>query len=84
MAHPEQYFILLYHIAGREVEIKTYGRDADAALEAYSEYERAHRNDDDVEVVMVGADSIETIQKTHSHYFAKTDDELLDQFLAGL
>jgi hypothetical protein len=29
----------------------------------------------------VGADSIETIHKTRSHYFAKSANDLLEQFL---
>ena len=81
---PEQYFILIYNVPNREVEIIEFGPDADAAVVAYSEQERVYRDDDAIEVVMVGADSIETIKKTHSHYFARTGEDLLDQFLTTL
>jgi hypothetical protein len=81
---PEQYFILLYHIPERQVQIMEFGRDLDAAVAAYSEQERIHRSEEAIEVVMVGADSIDTIKRTHSHYFAQTSEDLLDQFLSSL
>lgn len=51
---------------------------------AYTEFEMEHRGDKSTEVVLVGADSIDTIRKTHSHYFADRADELFRQFLEGV
>ncbi len=84
MAHPEQYFILIYDIPRRDVQIEEFGGDVDAASEAYSGLEERYRGSDDIEVVMVGADSLDTIKKTHSHYFARTAEELFQQFLTGM
>jgi hypothetical protein len=35
----------------------------------YGEYEKRYQQRDGYEVVLIGADSIETVRKTHSHYF---------------
>jgi hypothetical protein len=78
---PELYFILIYNVANRELDIREFGPDNAAAADVYSTLERKHRDDRDVEVVLVGADSIETIHKTHSHYFADEADDLFTQFL---
>ena len=51
------------------------GTDADAAARIYSECEAEYRDREGFEFVLVGADSIETIRKTHSHYFDGGDDE---------
>ena len=78
---PENYFILIYDIPSRELEIHPFEQDYTAASGAYSAFELEHRNDPSMEVVLVGADSIETIHKTHSHYFAEHADDLFRQFL---
>jgi hypothetical protein len=78
---PERYFILIYTIPSRELEIHPFEQDFDAAAEAYTDLELQHRDDRAIEVVLVGADSIETIHKTHSHYFADHAEDLFQQFL---
>lgn len=78
---PELYFILIYNMASRQLEIHEFGQDHAAASDAYSTLELEHRHDHAMEVVLVGADSIETIHKTHSHYFADQADDLFRQFL---
>lgn len=78
---PDRYFILIYDVPSREVEIHEFERDYVAATAAYTAFELEHRDDRGTEVVLVGADSIETIHKTHSHYFAEHIDELFKQFL---
>ena len=78
---PDLYFILIYNIPSRQLEIHEFEQDSVAAAEAYTLFEREHRDDRAVEVVLVGADSIGTIRKTHSHYFATQADDLFAQFL---
>jgi len=78
---PENYFILIYNVPSRQLEIHAFEQDYTAAADAYSRLELEHREDGSVEVVLVGADSIETIHKTHSHYFAQHADDLFRQFL---
>jgi hypothetical protein len=43
--------------------------DADEAATAYAQLESKYRDDPNVEIVLVGADSIETIKQTHGNYF---------------
>jgi hypothetical protein len=81
---PESYFILIYDIPSRELEVHEFEHDYHAAAEAYTEFERERRDEPGMEVLLVGADSIETIKTTHSHYFAKRADDLFQQFLDDL
>ncbi len=78
---PEYYFILVYDIPQRSLEIHDFEHDHAAATQAYAAFEREHRNDRGVEVLLVGADSIDTIKTTHSHYFAEHADDLFKHFL---
>lgn len=79
---PEQYFLLIYDLKTRSVEVKPFDQDFEAAAAEYSMMEERHHDDSHIEVVLVGADSIETIHKTHSHYFEDASKEILQQFLA--
>jgi hypothetical protein len=77
------YFILIYNRADRELIIREFGDDQDAATTAYSTFEDFYR-DEDREVLLVGADSLDTIRATHSQYFFSTPEHLLDDFLSSL
>lgn len=76
---PTNYFLLVYHLDTQEVAVESFGDDDRAAAAAYSEREHEHRDINAVEVVMVGADSLETVRKTHSHYFANTSSDLVSE-----
>ncbi|HVE68707.1 MAG TPA: hypothetical protein VNB64_09030 [Solirubrobacteraceae bacterium] len=78
---PERYFILIYDVPSRALEIHEFEQDYAGAADAYTGFEREHRNAGGMEVLLVGADSIETIKTTHSHYFAERADDLFRQFL---
>lgn len=80
---PDRYFILIYDIPSRQLEVHEFEERYEDAVEAYGHFESEHRRDRSIEVVLVGADSIETIHKTHSHYFAEHADDLFRQFLEG-
>lgn len=84
MTGPERYFILIYDIPSRALEIHDFEEDFEVAADAYTRFELEHRDDRSVEVVLVGADSIETIHRTHSHYFAEHAEDLFRQFLEGV
>lgn len=64
------HFLVIYDIAAGEAEVKPFGNDYEAAVEAYTELETQCRGRDDLDIVLLGADSLETIKKTHSSYFA--------------
>lgn len=73
---PTTYFLLV-HRRGCPLGVEAFD-DERSAAEAYSAREHALRDERDVEVVLVGADSIETVRTTHSHYFAEAGDLLTD------
>ena len=50
--------------------------DVESATGAYQEAEAAHRGNKDVEIVLIGADSIDTVHHTHGHYFHADSDRL--------
>lgn len=81
---PDKYFLVIYDLGKQEVDVKDFGSDFDEAASNYAMLERRFADQPMIEVVLLGADSIETIQKTHSHYFAKIADDLFDQLLADL
>lgn len=84
MKQPEQYFLLIYDLNSRALQHEEFGRGHTAAAERYSELEQAHRDDDEIEVVLVGADSFDTIKRTHSHYFVERDEDVFREFLEGV
>jgi hypothetical protein len=65
------HFLLMYdHKQAKLVDQKRF-RDPGEALAAYAEWEEEHRWDPNLEIVLVGADSLETIMRTHGHYFER-------------
>jgi hypothetical protein len=67
------HFLLVYdHAEGRLLEQREFA-DADEAVAAYAVSEQQHRWDRDLEIVLIGADSIETIHRTHGHYFGSDE-----------
>lgn len=76
MTKATRYFLLTYRVADRSVAVEDFGADETAATDAYSRLEREVGDRGDVEVVLVGADSLENVRKTHSHYFSADEDVL--------
>jgi hypothetical protein len=74
---PTNYFLLVYKSQGAELQIEELGADDAAAAEAYTRREHEYRDHPEIEVVLVGADSLDTVRKTHSHYFAGSSHDLL-------
>lgn len=74
-----KHFLVIYDTASADVEVRSLGTDYDAAQDAYSEAERNHRGDRRYDIVLLSADSLDTIEKTHSSYFggSKDRDELV-------
>lgn len=76
-----KHFLVIYDIANGLAHVDAFGDDYDAALAAYAEAEEAHRRDDRVEVVLLGSDSLETLERTHSSYFELAEKHV-DRFVA--
>ena len=75
-----QHFLLVYDLTQHRLVRQETFDDGDAAGAAYAELEAEYRDRRDLEIVLVGADSIETIKRTHAHYFDEASDSL---YLAG-
>ncbi|MDQ1364907.1 MAG: hypothetical protein QOE07_1966 [Acidimicrobiaceae bacterium] len=44
-----------------------------AATDAYKAAEAEYRDDPNIEIVLIGADSLSTVERTHGHYFGHED-----------
>lgn len=85
MTGPTQYFILVYDLEQRSVQVHEYGSDLEQANLAYSTLEDEFAGHGHHEIVLVGADSIETIKRTHSPYFSTgSAAEVVEAFLASI
>jgi len=66
---PLVHFLLVYDRAQQRLVVQRPFTDSGEAVAAYEEMERRHRDARDMEIVLVGADSIETVMLTHGNYF---------------
>lgn len=67
-------FLLIYNASTQKlIDAKDLGSDTERAVSEYADCERRYRGNDDIEVLLIGSDSIETIKKTHGHYFGEID-----------
>jgi hypothetical protein len=64
-----KHFLVIYDPAGGKAEVQRFGTDYDAAQTAYAEAERANGVEGKLDIVLLSADSLETIKQTHSSYF---------------
>jgi hypothetical protein len=78
------HFLLVYDLDRQELVEQTSFKDGQKAGAAYAELERKHQGNPDLEIVLVGADSIETIKATHAHYFDGNVDRAGSRYLAGI
>ena len=76
-----KHFLVVYDISEGDAAVTPFDEDYDAALEAYNQLEEEHREDPNVEVVLLGSDSIDTLHRTHSSYF-KLREHHIDQVVA--
>lgn len=75
-----KHFLVIYDIPARKASVKPFGTDYDRAIKAYSDAEDEARGRDDLDIVLLSADSLATIKRTHSSYFdvdGKTFESLL-------
>jgi hypothetical protein len=73
-----RHFLVTRDVTRRKTSVVEFGADYDAAQHAYQEAEQAARGRSDLDVVLLSADSLDTVKRTHSSYFEpKSLDELL-------
>lgn len=85
------HFLVVYRVGDGIADVSEYGNDQyEEALDAYRAEEEAHRNESGVEVVLLSADSVESLMDTHGRFFEQSRrhvddyiterlDELLDE-----
>lgn len=78
-----QHFILVFdHAQGRLVEELDFQTDSDGAVRAYAELEERYREAKNMDIVLIGSDSIETVRLTHANYF--DGSAAVSRFLVGI
>ncbi|MGN6870284.1 MAG: hypothetical protein ACTHMY_17990 [Solirubrobacteraceae bacterium] len=76
------HFLLVYDRKLQKLVFEhSYTNSAEAVRE-YEAMEDRHRGDRNMEIVLVGADSIETIKLTHANYFTAVPSA--SPYLAGV
>jgi len=83
MANGTVHFLLVYSFEKQELVEQKEFSDAKLATAAYNDVEREYRGNRNYEIVLVGSDSLETIMKTHGHYFRNASDSLFSEFLSA-
>src|SRR5436309_2323151 len=63
------HFLLIYDRAKRRLVSHVAFSDVEEATAAYDAAEVEHLGDQEVEVVLVGGDSLESVKHTHGQYF---------------
>jgi hypothetical protein len=71
-----KHFLVIYDPAAGKAEAQPFGTDYDAAQEAYAETEQAQGIEGKLDIVLLSADSLETIEQTHSSYLNGGDQKL--------
>ncbi len=78
-----QHFLLIFdHEKGELLQSVEFGDDGDAALAAYGQAERDYNTQPRVEIVLIGSDSLATVELTHANYFDGT--VALSKYLTGI
>jgi hypothetical protein len=73
-----KHFLVTRDVTRDKTTVVEFGTDYEAAQHSYQEAEWKARGRRDLDVVLLSADSLETIELTHSSYFdPKSLDELL-------
>jgi hypothetical protein len=75
------HYLLVFDHQREELLSWTEFEDAAAALAAYQTTEREHEGNAQLEIVLIGADSFETVKRTHANYFNRV---AASKYLQGL
>ncbi len=81
MSTETKQFLVVFDPSADSVEVEELGTDPRAAMRAYKKREHDLAPDDRVEVVLLGAESVDALKQTHSSYFGS---ERFDRVLAPL
>jgi hypothetical protein len=64
-----KHFLISFDPAVGKTDVQSFDTDYDAAQAAYAKAEQANGMESAIDIVLISADSIETIEQTHSSYF---------------
>jgi len=81
MAAVTVHFLLVYSHKDQVLVQQEEFKDSTKATKAYAEAEKQHMSSEDYEIVLIGSDSIQTIMKTHGHYFRSESNPLFAELL---
>jgi hypothetical protein len=71
----------LDHWRDLDREMRDQVLNPEQARDVYRQYEQRFKQADGYEVVMIGADSIDTIRRTHGHYFGRIATDPFEELL---
>jgi hypothetical protein len=75
---PIKHFLVTRDAKSAVTTVEEFGTDRTAAQAAYDRVERAVQASPELDVVLLSADSLETVKRTHSSYFDRRPlDDLL-------
>jgi hypothetical protein len=77
-----KHFLITLHPVAGETEVREFGTDYEAAQAAYAEAERSDTKGM-LDIVLISADSLATIEQTHSSYFTGNAGQLRDLLAAA-
>lgn len=72
----------LDHWRDLDREVAADGLSQEEARDLYRDYEQRFSPADGYEVVLIGADSIDTIRMTHGHYFGRNRVDPFEELLS--
>jgi len=78
-----RHFLVIYDVHAAKATVEEF-EDYDTALSAYEKIEKESLGRDDLDIVLLGADSLETIKRTHSSYFSTAEggfEQFIDKML---
>lgn len=75
MSSQRRFFLLVADRSAKEPWVQDLGPDSERAMTALLRAEREHAGAD-VDVVLLGADSLETLKRTHSSYWTSSGEFL--------
>jgi hypothetical protein len=74
-----QFLIVYERAAGRIVRLQEFDEaERDDALAQMFRYEREHLGNPDIEIALLGAESLDVIKRTHGRYFKSLEEVISD------
>lgn len=76
------YFLIVYDAVRDHADTRALGDDGTAAVDVYEAAEREYSGQPGISVVLVSADSLETVRALYGNYFGRAEIEGVREALA--